>query len=366
MVQAVTGERARLLVEGLAKLHLSFSQGQVQSAHRRRSYAQTGPFAAAPGAGNRRGRNGAEYWCRPAAGQATASARRQGALGKGGEENEKSQGTQIGRLVTSPSAARTLGSFGVQRSWASPLLNSKPSEWTPPRPPFRLRCGQNTAVTMLAIAHATGAKSIDPAFRHRRQVIGMGDREYGSQIWSPCRLRCEESLPGSAASRGVGAGATDAAAIFVLTLLRLGWSAQSARHLSTHDGTKVDLLGVAPQTVDFWVDQATLIWTDSSAHWRRGGGAQKAHSSGKPSDLCSRLVGWRAGPYGQAGFLEASGRRTGYPDSWVGTTTFANYAEKGQARCSTTATRCLALQGERDMPTSQEFAAGGGLARGPL
>ena len=66
--------------------------------------------------------------------------------------------------------------------------------------------------------------------------------------------------------------ATDAAATFVLTLLRLGWSAQSARHLTTHDGTKIDLLGEAPQTVGFWVDQATLVWTDSSSHWGKSKG----------------------------------------------------------------------------------------------
>ena len=49
-------------------------------------------------------------------------------------------------------------------------------------------------------------------------------------------------------------GGTDAAATFVLTLLRLGWSAQSARHLTTHDGTTLDVLAVAPKTVGFWVD----------------------------------------------------------------------------------------------------------------
>ena len=62
-------------------------------------------------------------------------------------------------------------------------------------------------------------------------------------------------------------GATDAAATFVLTLLRLGWSAQPARHLTTHDGTTIDLLAVAPKTVGFWVNQASLMWSDPSAHW---------------------------------------------------------------------------------------------------
>ena len=60
-------------------------------------------------------------------------------------------------------------------------------------------------------------------------------------------------------------GATDAAATFVLTLP--GWTAHSAGHLTTHEGTTIGLLAVAPLTVGFWVDQAILIWSDSSAHW---------------------------------------------------------------------------------------------------
>ena len=67
-------------------------------------------------------------------------------------------------------------------------------------------------------------------------------------------------------------GATDAAATFVLTLLRLGRSAQSTRQLTTHNGTKINLLVLAPKTVGFWVDQASLMWSDSSAHWNQSKG----------------------------------------------------------------------------------------------
>ena len=47
-----------------------------------------------------------------------------------------------------------------------------------------------------------------------------------------------------------------------------GW----AGALTTHNGTKIDLLAVAPKTVapktvGFWVDQVSLMWSDSSAHW---------------------------------------------------------------------------------------------------
>ena len=61
-----------------------------------------------------------------------------------------------------------------------------------------------------------------------RQVFGRACRTS-----TPCRPRCEVPLPGSSASRGRLCGATDEAATFVLTLVRLGWSAQSARHLTT-------------------------------------------------------------------------------------------------------------------------------------
>ena len=79
------------------------------------------------------------------------------------------------------------------------------------------------------------------------------------QTSAQCRPRCAARWPGSATSRGRGAAPTTQQATFVLTLLRLGWSAQSARHLTTHNGTKIDVLAVAPKTVGFWVDQASLL-----------------------------------------------------------------------------------------------------------
>ena len=48
--------------------------------------------------------------------------------------------------------------------------------------------------------------------------------------------------------------------------------ATDARRLTTHDGTKIDLLAVAPKTVGFWVDQASLLWPVSSARWNTSKG----------------------------------------------------------------------------------------------
>ena len=150
-------------------------------------------------------------------------------------------------------------------------------------------------------------------------------------------------------------GATDAAATFVLTLLRLGWSAQSARHLTTHKGTAIDLLAVAPKTVGFWVDQASLLWSDSSAHWN--------HSKGplfwEPSGLHSFLASWRGGHSGigtcwSSWFREAFGRRRGSRGSGERTTTIASFATKAQAPCSTAATSARPCRQREKTHVSQE------------
>ena len=71
---------------------------------------------------------------------------------------------------------------------------------------------------------------------------GLFDGSLGRNAGRAARLGGQAQPPQAAVVR------RNAAATFVLTLLRLGWSAQSARHLTTHDGTKIDLLAVAPET----------------------------------------------------------------------------------------------------------------------
>ena len=96
--------------------------------------------------------------------------------------------------------------------------------------------------------------------------------------------------------------ATDAAATFVLTLLRLGWSAQSARHLTTHDGTTIDLLAAAPKTLGFLTRP---LWCGQTA--QHIGEIRKGRFSGESPRLCSLLRSWKGGTLtsqraGQAGF----------------------------------------------------------------
>ena len=139
----------------------------------------------------------------------------------------------------------------------------------------------------------------------------------------------------------------------MFTLLRLGWSPQSARHLAIHDGTKLDLLGVSPQTVGFWVDQVTLVWSDSSAH----SGTSKAHFSARQSDPYSRLVEWRADRHGTS-MCWSSWRLHGV---WTqhrlsrlrGLGGQSLPAREGPGRRFRCCYESLALQKERDMRVSQ-------------
>ena len=88
-------------------------------------------------------------------------------------------------------------------------------------------------------------KTVIPAFRHHRQVIlawGEGMRSLTENGTTPAELRGAAQL--LARKKRPWTCATDAAT-FV---------------------SRLRLLGVARHTVARWVDQATPLWTDSSAH----------------------------------------------------------------------------------------------------
>ena len=115
---------------------------------------------------------------------------------------------------------------------------------------YRLSRGQNVATTMMAHAQAAGDKNIDPAFRHHRLVI----LAWATGVWegTPDLDTMQAALRGSLARlspphSGRGAAPRMQQATFVLTLLRLGWSAQLARHLTSRNGNKIDLLSRCAQ-----------------------------------------------------------------------------------------------------------------------
>ena len=75
MVQVLTGEAARLLVEASSAAPAAF-QGKVQSPHRRHGHYQARLFYGRCSIGDGRVRHGAQRWSRSAVGQATTSPRR--------------------------------------------------------------------------------------------------------------------------------------------------------------------------------------------------------------------------------------------------------------------------------------------------
>ena len=155
----------------------------------------------------------------------------------------------------------------------------------------RLSRGQNAATTMLANAQAAGEKTSIRPFDITDKLFWLGQREFGKELQTStrCRLRC--AAPWLSHLKRPWCGATDAAATFVLTLLRLGWSAQPARHLTSHNGTKIDLLAVVPKTVGVWVDQASFLWSGSSAHWNQSKGPLFWEAI-RPLFVSGKLEGW--------------------------------------------------------------------------
>ena len=210
-------------------------QGQIKSLHRWAGQAQACPFAAVGGARDRRVRHSPQRWSRSAAGQAAAGARRQGAAGESYEENEARQAASEGRGTHTRNLTLTGSNAGV--FWGSEVLGFTPTQLQSIRvdaakATYRLSRGQNAATTMMAHALAAGAKNIDPAFRHHRQVI----LAWATGVWegTPDLDTVQAALCGSSARlshlKWSWCCATDAAATFVLTLLRLERPVGQASH----------------------------------------------------------------------------------------------------------------------------------------
>ena len=113
--------------------------------------------------------------------------------------------------------------------------SSRPSESTRLKPLIRSASGQNSATTMLANALAAGAKNVDPAFRHHRQVVlasttGCLGRHSRPRYNAGCAARlCGQAQPGQ---ERPWCGATDSAATFCAHVT-CGWAgARSLRGTS--------------------------------------------------------------------------------------------------------------------------------------
>ena len=122
--------------------------------------------------------------------------------------------------------------------------SSRQSESTQPRWVFQ--APQGTARHHRHARHSQTCTTIDPVFWRHRQIIHRIDRgSVGRRPDEEPRKVWRFKRPWSCAA--------DAATTFVLTLVRLGWSARSARHLVIRSGTTMDLLGVAPSGPDRFI-----------------------------------------------------------------------------------------------------------------
>ena len=261
MVQAVTGEAARLLVEGLRARDFPLSNGKSE-------VLIHGPDQLKQGLLQQLEELGIDEIdsARNVGADLLLGRKRRAHVVRGRVAKAAKRSRRVKQLRRAVSHTRNLTLTG---SNAGVLSQLKSIRIDAAKATYRLSRGQNAATTMLALAQAGGAKNVDPAFRHHRQVVSA----WATGVWdgTPDLDTMQAALRGAIARlsrlKRTWCCATDAAATFVLTLLRLGWSAQSARHLTTHVGKRIDLLAVTPKTVGFWVDQATLAWTDSSANW---------------------------------------------------------------------------------------------------
>ena len=297
-------------------------QGQIQSPHRWSGQAQACPFAAVGGARDRRVRYGTQRGGRFAAGQTAAGTRRQGPVGEGNEENEARQAATQGRGThwqAHPHWLQCRGALGFRgfglHSDTAPIHQSRRGQSRIPAQP-RAKRSHNDA----------GKCPGCGAFRHHRLVI----LAWATGVWEGTPGRATR-LPGQAQSSQ-------------LAVVRRNGRTGHLRAHALATGleravceTPHDLLSVAPKTVGFWVDQASLLWSDSCAHWNQSKGPLfwEGHSS--------FLASWKVGHSGigtcsSSWSREASGPRKGLRGSGARNTAAASCATMDQAPCSTAAT----------------------------
>ena len=168
---------------------------------------------------------GSQCWGRSAVRQAATSPPSQGAIGEGSQAHDSHQAASKGQSTHSQFDIRWLECWGALGFRGSGFTHTAQAiRVDAAKATYRLSRRQNAATEMMAHAQGGGAKNIDPAFRHHRQVV----LALATGVSTQCRRRSEGRWPGSATTC-VG---TDAATTFVHTLLRLGWS---AHHPQRHE-----------------------------------------------------------------------------------------------------------------------------------
>jgi hypothetical protein len=128
---------------------------------------------------------------------------------------------------------------------------------------LRMSAGQSAARSLAA----TGHQRLDPAFAANAGPL----EEWAVAVWDgyPSLQVLNLALKGAkariAAAKTPWKIASDVAVVFLLTLARIGWSADSARYIRTHDGGRLDLLSLAPKVVVKLAKAATQAWSEKKA-----------------------------------------------------------------------------------------------------
>ena len=173
MVQAITAEAARLLVDGLQARDLPLSKGKSKVLINGSDRLKLGLLRQLEEQGideTAAARNvGADL---------LLGSRRRAYVAKGRVAKAAKRSRRIRQLRKAGAHTRNLTLTGSNAGvlWGFEVLGFTPSQLKSIRvdaakATYRLSREQNAATTMLANAQAAGAKNVDPAFRHHRRVV---------------------------------------------------------------------------------------------------------------------------------------------------------------------------------------------------
>ena len=343
MVQVLTAEAARLLVEGLQARDLPLSKGKSKvliDGPDKPKHALLQQLEALGIDESNSARNVGRIcsWAGGGGHSLSRAAWRGHQSARGGSG---SSARQEHTLASSPSLALTQGCFGVPRFWASLQHSSNPSESTQPKPHTGSAEGKTLPQRCWRTPRLQGAKTSTLLFDIIDWSSWLGRREFGKalQTSTPCRPRCAAPWPGSVVSSGRGAE-------------QRTQRPPSCSRSCAWDGARSQRGTSRPTTAP-----RSTSWQSRPKRWAIGwtrhpfcgltalhiGISPRARFSGKPSGHSSFLASWRVGHFGigtcsSSWSHEASGHRKGLRGSGARTMAAASCATMDQAPCSTAAT----------------------------
>ena len=271
-------------------------QGQIQSPHRWPGQAQACPSCSSWRCSGSTSAIRHATWepiCSWAGGGGRSSSRG----GWRGLQRERSASGSCARqghtLASSPSLALMQGCFGVPRFWASLRHSSNQSESTRPKPHTGSAEGKTQPQRCWPTPRQRGQKHRSGLSTSSTSHLGLGDGSLGRHSRPRHHAGCTARLPGQAQSSQAAVVRRNGRSGHLSCSRSCGCAgARSPRDTSlTHDGTKIDLLAVAPKTVGYWVDQASLLWSDSSARWNQSKGPLFWEAT-RPLLVSGKMEGW--------------------------------------------------------------------------